>query len=125
VLIKKTEEMDLYEILNVKKSASQQEIESTYNFEKLSYHRDSLAHYTLLSEEERQLHLRRIEEAFNILGNPKKRKIYDSKMLNYSKTHQETAYFRRSIQKLLIEDAEKPSFLLKIFRNLFSFSKKH
>jgi len=46
-------------------------------------------------------------------------------MLNYSKTHQETVYFRRSIQKLLIEDAEKPSFLLKIFRNLFSFPKKH
>jgi len=122
--IKKIDEMDLYEILNVKESVSQQEIESAYHFEKLSYHHDSLAHYSLLSEEERQLHLRRIEEAFKTLGNPKKRKFYDSKILKYSKGHQETAYFRRSIQKLVIEDAGKPSGFLKIFINIFS-SKKH
>ena len=102
--IKKIEEMDHYEILNIKKSASQQEIHKAYSVGKSAYSFDSMAHYTLLSEHEREEMIDRIEHAFQILGNPDRRKDYDTRVLSNDNFYREKAYFRQSTERLVIED---------------------
>ena len=102
---KKIENMDYYEILNLRKNASQEEIERAYHLGKSTYSRDSLAHYSLLSERERWFMLRKIEEAYQNLNNPEKRRLYDLKMFQRSTESGNRVYFRKSTQKLEIEDA--------------------
>ena len=72
--LKKLEEMDYYEILNIKKSASQQEIHRAYVVAKAAYQKNSLAHYNLVSEDERKEMTAQIERAYLTLSHPKKRK---------------------------------------------------
>lgn len=122
--IKKIEDMDYYEILNVKRSASQQEIEKAYLLGKTTYRRDSLAHYSLLSEEERDLMLKKIEEAYKNLKGPKKRRKYDLEMLKSEHNPEDKVYFRKSIQKLEIEDAEGRNVIWTMLKSLFSPKKR-
>lgn len=99
--------MNHYEILNVSSRASQQEIERAYHFEKATYNYGSLAHYSLLSDEEVRLNREKVEEAYRILSNPKKRKLYDALLFPDKSSQAETTYYRQSTQKLIIEDAGK------------------
>ncbi|MFP4082456.1 MAG: DnaJ domain-containing protein [Candidatus Aminicenantes bacterium] len=122
--LKKIEEMDYYEILNVQKGASQREIERAYYLGKNTYGRDSLAYYSLLSEEERHSMLDKIEEAYENLKDPAQRKTYDLKILKDTSSTGQKAYFRQSIQKLVIEDAEEKKSGWKKIKNLFSWGKK-
>jgi DnaJ-class molecular chaperone len=121
--IKKIEDMDHYEILNIKRSASQQEIENAYLVGKAAYNEDSLAHYTLLNDEERQRMLDLIEAAFSVLGYPERRQAYDEQRVARGTVYQEKAYFRQSTEKMLIEDIDNhddANFL----KRFFSPSKK-
>ena len=77
----KIEDMDHYEILNVSRNTSFKEIEKAYLIMKTAYSEGSLAHHSLLKDEERQKMLDRIEEAFIILGDIEKRHIYDKNTL--------------------------------------------
>jgi DnaJ-class molecular chaperone len=61
--LKKIEEMNHYEILNVNRSASQQEIQKAYIIAIEAYQKDSLAHYNLVSERERIEMMTQIERA--------------------------------------------------------------
>jgi curved DNA-binding protein CbpA len=66
-----------YDILDLKPDASPQEVREAYLRTKATYNKDSVALYTLVSPEEREEMLRRIEEAYEILSSPEKRRNYD------------------------------------------------
>jgi curved DNA-binding protein CbpA len=120
--LKQIEEMNLYEVLNLTPSCSQQDIEEAYKIGTFSYHQNSIAHYGLVSDDERQLHLQRIEEAFKILGSPKKRKRYDVIILRHKSQAYDKAYYRNGTEKMVIEDldiAPPPTFWQKL-KSLFS-----
>jgi curved DNA-binding protein CbpA len=104
--LKKTEEMNFYEILNVPPSASQQDIEQAYAVGKHAFEEGSLAHYGLVGQEERESTLNRIEEAFKTLSNPRKRRRYDVRTLKIKSDADEDAYFRSTTEKIVIEEVE-------------------
>ncbi len=123
--MKKIEEMSYYEILNLDENASPKDIERAYQLGKSTYSRDSLAHYRLLSDKERWYILRRIEEAYRHLKDPEKRKTYNLNMQLKGTEKSSRTKFRKSTQKLEIEDAEeKRSLWRKIKYLLFSPKKK-
>jgi DnaJ-class molecular chaperone len=123
--IKNVKDMDYYELLNIKRTASVQEIERAYHLCKVTYQEDSIAHYSLVSREERKVILDRIEKAYQILSDSNQRKLYDLKMFESKDTYKEKAFFRRSTEKLVIEDTEeKISFWRKLKYKLISTKKK-
>lgn len=76
-----SEAQTLYEILEVRTDASSSEIRAAYLRAKASFQRDSLALYSLMGEEDAQRMLRQIEEAFLILSNPDRKRLYDQSNL--------------------------------------------
>lgn len=72
-----TTEKNYYEVLEVAPNASADEIFKAYTAAKTAYSGDSIALYSLLSEDEAHKVLELIEEAYNILSNPTKRKKYN------------------------------------------------
>ncbi|MGD9344924.1 MAG: DnaJ domain-containing protein [Candidatus Aminicenantes bacterium] len=121
--IKKLEEMNHYEVLNIKRSASQQEIQKAYIVAKAAYQKDSLAHYNLVSEDERKDMMRQIERAYLTLSHPKKRKKYDLMTLNYKNQNKAASFYRRSTEKLVIEDGERKGFWTQL-KNKILFLRK-
>ena len=117
--LKKIEDMNHYEVLNINKSASQQEIEKAYIASKAAFQRNALAHYNLVPENERKEMVTRVEKAYLVLSHPKKRRRYDLKTFNYKADNKEPAFFRQTTQRLVIEDGEKKSFWIKL-KNFFS-----
>ena len=120
MVIKKIEDMDHYEVLNLKRNASEQEIERAYHLGRNTYSRDSLAHYSLLSERDRIYMLGKIEEAYEYLKDPERRKLYDLKTIKRSFVIENRIYFRKSTQKLEIEDADDRVRLYQKIKDLFS-----
>jgi hypothetical protein len=72
-----SEHNTFYDILEVKHDASPQEIREAYLRTKNAFSKDSVALYSLISQNERDEMLHRIEEAYMILSNTQKRKEYD------------------------------------------------
>lgn len=70
-------DQNLYEILEVKKNASQQEIYKAYQRARATYCQDSPALYTMFTREEAQELLKLVEEAYAVLSNPALRDVYD------------------------------------------------
>jgi curved DNA-binding protein CbpA len=66
-----------YDLLELTPDASPQEIRAAYLRAKAAFKKDSVALYTLISENETEDLLKRIEEAYQILSNPEKRREYD------------------------------------------------
>ncbi len=116
---KKTEDTNYYKILNVGLSASQQQIDKAYRIGKSSYIHGSMALYGLADEEERQSMIEKIEEAYKILGNIRKRKKYDIMILKKKSGNCENAYFRNSTEKLIIEDGEIKQSLWQQLKKIF------
>ncbi len=104
-MVKKIEEMDFYEILNLSVDASGQDIRNAYVLAVTTYHPDALASYGVLSAEERRSVLDRIEKAFATLGDAEARKAYDAQITATRPELQQRAFFRKSTEKLDIEDA--------------------
>ena len=75
------EAQNLYEILEVRPDAGPQEIRAAYLRAKASFQRDSLALYSLMDGDDAALMLRQVEEAFLVLSNPDRRKLYDQSYL--------------------------------------------
>lgn len=67
----------LYDILEVPRDAAQEDIHKAFLRAKHTYSPDSPALYSVFTKEEADELLRLIEEAYAILGNPRKRKEYD------------------------------------------------
>lgn len=117
--------MDYYELLGVNRNASPQEIERAYELCKITYQTDSIACYSLLSEEERKRILERIEQAYNTLRITKRREAYDFEMFESKKKYKERAFFRKTTEKILIEDTtEKATVWTKIKYLFFSPRKR-
>ena len=72
--------IDYYEVLNVSHDAAPRDIVKAYRETKLIYQPESLATYSLYSEEELQSMLEQIEEAYAVLGNPERRDEYDKQV---------------------------------------------
>lgn len=122
--IKNVMEMDYYELLNISRNSSPQEIERAFEFCKVTYERDSIAHYSLLSEEDRKLILERIEKAYETLRDSRKRKAYDVEMFESKKAYRERAFFRKTTEKLLIEDTTERVSLWRKIKYLFLAPRK-
>lgn len=118
--IRKIEELDFYELLNLRFDASPEEVETAYLRAIVTYHEEALASYGVLSAEERDIMLERIEAAFQTLGDPARKKAYDAALLPSRPEYGKKAYFRKSTARLEIEDAsEKRSVWGKIQSLLF------
>jgi len=76
-MIQESKETSYYEILDISMNANHEMIRTAYIRAKNAYTRDSLAAYTLFDEEESQKILNQIEEAYTVLADKEKRKIYD------------------------------------------------
>lgn len=66
-----------YDILDISSDASPQEVRDAYIRIKATYNRDSVALYSMVDTEERESTLNTIEEAYAVLSNPEKRRVYD------------------------------------------------
>lgn len=66
-----------YEVLEIPHNAKAEDIYYSYQRAKAAYSNDSLALYSLISAEECRNILNLVEEAYTILSDPSKRKMYD------------------------------------------------
>jgi len=104
-MLKRIEDWNYYELLSVERTASQDEIWEAYQAALATYRDGSLAVYGLVQEAERGLILERIQEAFQTLRDPKKRKEYDLALLRHAAYFPPKAPFRKSVGKVEIEAA--------------------
>jgi curved DNA-binding protein CbpA len=110
-MIKKIEDLDFYEILNLRGDASSRDIENAYLLALATYHQEGLASYGVLMDEERTVILDKVEDAFQTLRDPEKRKVYDAHVRDRHLEIPQKASFRRSTARLLIEAAPEQSGL--------------
>ena len=69
---------DLYEILGVKKGASEEEIKSSYKKQALRWHPDRHANESEEKKKEAEEKFKEIAEAYAVLSDPKKKEMYDT-----------------------------------------------
>jgi len=79
-------EQNYYELLEVTVHASQQEIEDSYRQARRAFASDSVATYALFSPEELVLLRRRIEEAYRVLTDAERRRLYDRELSRLDST---------------------------------------
>jgi DnaJ-class molecular chaperone len=119
-MIKRIEDWNYYELLNVERTASQEEIWAGYQAALATYHPGSLASYSLVTDEERCLIMERIQEAYQTLRDPDRKKAYDLALLKRSFYYSPKAPFRKSVGKVEIEEAVHRRGFREKFRRLFS-----
>ena len=81
-MIKKFEDFNYYEVLRISYNASSFEVRQAYKHMLAIYEENSLATYSLFTEDERKLILSKIEDAFMTLIDDEKRKTYDNSLVN-------------------------------------------
>ncbi|MDI6689543.1 MAG: DnaJ domain-containing protein [Actinomycetota bacterium] len=83
--MKKTRSRDYYEILEVHPSASPEVIEKAYKALSMKYHPDKQP-----SEKKRWAtrRMQELNEAYRVLSDPLKRRVYDSKLARSQKTQE-------------------------------------
>jgi flagellar biosynthesis protein FlhG len=82
--MKRIKEQTYYEILEVSPHATVKDVQSAYEHAKETYHRDSLAIYSLFSEEEVIEIQAAAEEAYQVLMDETLRKNYDQTLIRVS-----------------------------------------
>lgn len=70
-------EQTYYDLLEVSPTASISDIKNAYLRMKSAYNKDSVATYSLVSQEDVDFLLKRLEEALEVLNSPEKRRRYD------------------------------------------------
>lgn len=75
--MKKVDDMNYYELLNIEPTANNEEIRKAYQVASQTYSPGSLALYSVLSEAERARMLDRVEKAYKILMDRQERERYD------------------------------------------------
>jgi DnaJ-class molecular chaperone len=72
--------MSLYELLEIPPEATPAEIARAYQIARAAYSPSSMATYPIFSEEEKSEILRRVEAAYEVLGDERRRGEYDARM---------------------------------------------
>ncbi len=72
---------DYYTLFQISPEASRIDIINAYRHAKLAYQQDSLAIYSLFSEQELEQVQAEVEEAYRVLSDPEKRHDYDALLL--------------------------------------------
>jgi curved DNA-binding protein CbpA len=75
--MKPIKSQDYYEILSIPRHASQEDIRRAFELCKHTYQEDSLATYSLFSEEENKVLFALMSQAYEILNDPSSRREYD------------------------------------------------
>jgi curved DNA-binding protein CbpA len=118
-MLKKIEDWNYYELLSVERTASPDEIWEGYQAALTTYQDGSPALYGLVSETEGQQALARVQEAFQTLRDPDRRREYDLALLRHAPYVPPKAAFRKSIAKLEIEEAPPRLTLWARIKRLF------
>jgi curved DNA-binding protein CbpA len=79
---------DYYKILEVQPTASMEEI-------KRSYHRLARLHHPDLNQQALDIHIKRLNQAYEIIGNPAKRARYDAQRTEMQRRADARANFHR------------------------------
>jgi len=78
--MRKLEDLNFYELLDLGPSAEKEEVENAFRVAIRTYGSDSLAVYSVLSEEQRGRLLARIEQAYAVLSDDSRRGKYDRQL---------------------------------------------
>ena len=79
---------DHYKILEVQPTASMEEV-------KRSYHRLARLHHPDLNQQALDIHIKRLNQAYEIIGNPAKRARYDAQRTEMKRRAEARANFHR------------------------------
>ncbi len=123
-MIKKIEDWNYYELLDVERTASPEEIWQAYQAALSAYHPGSLASYGLVTDEESDQVMSRIQEAYQTLRDPAMRNAYDLALLQHAPYVPPKAPFRKSVGKVEIEEAPPRRTLKEKILRIFSRRKR-
>jgi len=110
------DDRNYYEVLEVETTATLEEIRNAYKRAKNAYSGDSVALYSLMSQDECDAIVNQIEEAVSVIGDPEKRREYDkARGLNQNFTQDG---FREDLES-------KPEYSPKKSQNLMDQTETH
>jgi len=89
--MKSLDELDHYEVLEVPREASREEIERAHALVRAAYEGDSLAAYSVFAPDEAKLWRERIDLAWRVLGDADSRRAYDASLDAADAVHQSAA----------------------------------
>lgn len=107
--MKRLQDMDLYELLEIAYDASPFEVHQAYKEMVQLYHNDSLATYSFFSKQEREEILRQLDEAYATLMDEKKRSRYDQLLVERGVVEKGTSYQKDREKLSLTNDGKRPS----------------
>jgi DnaJ-class molecular chaperone len=105
--MKRLEDLNLYELLEVAYDASAFEVHQAYKEMIQLYHDDSLASYSFFSKEERQEILTRLDDAYSTLMDEKRRSHYDQLLIERGILEKDTRYQRDRTKVSLMYNAKR------------------
>lgn len=79
-----------YELLEVSPDASAEEISRAYQIARATYEPASMATYSIFSEEEAREILQRVEEAWEVLGDDRRRYDYDRRLVSEGRAEEDS-----------------------------------
>jgi len=97
--MKRVTQLNHYEILDLKPTATKSEIQQSFSRLRKTYEADSLAVYSILTEDEREDMMARIEDAYRILIDEEKRYNYDQSLGFQALEEQEEVASEKSVPK--------------------------
>jgi DnaJ-class molecular chaperone len=106
--MKKLDALSFYELLEVASDASPFEIHHAFKELYQLYHEDSLASYSFFSREEREEILAKLNEAYAILMDEKKRSQYDQLLIERGVLEEEKQYQRDRKKLSLLPHSKRP-----------------
>ncbi len=85
---------DYYDILNLSRSASEEDIKRAFRKEAFKYHPDRNPNNSLAEER-----FKKVNEAYSVLSDERKRRMYDSGNYNTNTAQQENPFYRQQWQQ--------------------------
>lgn len=119
-----TDEKNYYEILETPYDSSFEQIKENYTKAKNAYSTDSLALYSLLTTDECDRILNTIDEAYSILSDSHKRKLYDEAKGIRTVTTEEQISENKKEQEMAAREAKTPRASINkiVEKNTFSLN---
>jgi len=105
--MKRLEDLNFYELLEIAFDASPFEVHQAYKEMTQLYHDDSLASYSFFSREEREEILAKLDEAYSTLMDEKRRSRYDQSLIERGILEKATQYQGDRIRLGLMYDAKR------------------